>query len=392
MAPTAGPPQRILHVSPSFFPAHRYGGPIIALHELCRAQVAAGLDVKVLTSDAAGDGERLPGLGGRWTCAPGLPTFYARVALGEDIAPELAASLPALVRWADLIHVTGVWNVTSQLGVLGALLGRRPCVLWPNGALLPWAMGQGNRHKRLALRLLMPLLRRVSGWHATSDEEAAALRQLGIVGKRAVVRAIPNGVTVGQLGPPGPMPAGAPRVVVLGRIHPVKNLELAIESLAALRVQPGFEQATLALAGPESATEGYGESLRALARARGVEAAVTFPGLLTGEAKGRLLGEADVLWLCSHMESFGNVVAEALAAGTPVVAANTTPWRLLDELGCGRFVAPTPAAFVAATRELAAPGLRPLLAERCQAAAASRFAWPRIEAEVRALYRQVAGC
>ena len=75
------------------------------------------------------------------------------------------------------------------------------------------------------------------------------LDNLGIVGKDAVVRAIPNGVTVGQLGPPGPMPAGAPRVVVLGRIHPVKNLELAIESLAALRVQPGFEQATLALVG-----------------------------------------------------------------------------------------------------------------------------------------------
>ena len=50
------PPLRVLHVVPSFYPAHGYGGPVSALYELCLAQVAAGLDVRVLTSAASGPG------------------------------------------------------------------------------------------------------------------------------------------------------------------------------------------------------------------------------------------------------------------------------------------------------------------------------------------------
>lgn len=388
-------PGRILHVSPSFFPAHRYGGSVTTLYELCRAQLRAGLDVRVLTSDSAGPGERLPGVGGRWVHDHLVPTFYARVAFGEQLSPELACRLPELVRWADLVHVTGVWNATSQLGILASLAAGRPCVVWPCGALLPWALGQGSRHKRRVLRLLKPLLRRVSGWHATSEQEADALRQLGVVGKAAAVGVVPNGVTVGNLRAPALRPPGGPRLMTLGRIHPVKNLELAIESLAELRRDAAFAAATLTLAGPES-PDGYGAHLRQLARERGVERAVQLPGLVTGEAKERLLGEADVFWLPSHMESFGNVVAEALAAGTPVVAARTTPWQLLGELGVGRWVEPTPTAFAQATRELIDPKVWPearsLLAGRCQEVAAARFAWPAVEAGLRQLYRRAAEC
>ena len=39
-APTPpAPPLRVLHVVPSFYPAHGYGGPISALYELCLQQV-----------------------------------------------------------------------------------------------------------------------------------------------------------------------------------------------------------------------------------------------------------------------------------------------------------------------------------------------------------------
>ena len=45
---------RVLHVSPSFYPALMYGGPVMALYQLCLSQLAAGHLVTVLTSDAAG--------------------------------------------------------------------------------------------------------------------------------------------------------------------------------------------------------------------------------------------------------------------------------------------------------------------------------------------------
>ena len=110
-------PRRVLHVAPSFHPAHGYGGPIASLYALCLAQRAAGLDVRVLTSDAAGAGRRLPGLGGRWTEQFGVPTFYARRRLGEATAPELVPQLVRELGRCELVHVTALWNSTSVLAL-----------------------------------------------------------------------------------------------------------------------------------------------------------------------------------------------------------------------------------------------------------------------------------
>src|SRR5512144_1838241 len=45
---------RILHVVPSYLPAARYGGPIFAVHGLCRALAARGHHVEVFTTNVDG--------------------------------------------------------------------------------------------------------------------------------------------------------------------------------------------------------------------------------------------------------------------------------------------------------------------------------------------------
>src|SRR5947209_7263647 len=45
---------RILHVVPTYLPAVRYGGPIFAVHGLCRALVARGHEVDVVTTNING--------------------------------------------------------------------------------------------------------------------------------------------------------------------------------------------------------------------------------------------------------------------------------------------------------------------------------------------------
>ena len=45
---------RILHVIPSYLPAVRYGGPIFAVHGLCRALAARGHHVEVFTTNVDG--------------------------------------------------------------------------------------------------------------------------------------------------------------------------------------------------------------------------------------------------------------------------------------------------------------------------------------------------
>src|ERR1700680_1362004 len=61
---------RILHVVPTYLPATRYGGPIVAVHSLCRALAARGHAVEVFTTsidgplDTAGPHDRAGLLGG----------------------------------------------------------------------------------------------------------------------------------------------------------------------------------------------------------------------------------------------------------------------------------------------------------------------------------------
>ena len=48
-----------------------------------------------------------------------------------------------------------------------------------------------------------------------------------------------------------------------------------------------------------------------------------------------LLNNCDYFTLASEFESFGIVIAEALACGKPVVLSNKTPWKDLEINNCG---------------------------------------------------------
>lgn len=389
------PPLRVLHVVPSFYPAHGYGGPVSALYELCLAQVAAGLDVRVLTSAASGPGtsSRLTELSGRWVTQFGVKTFYAPVRLGEDLAPSLLWHVATQLRSTDLLHVSGLWSPTSLLGIgLGRLLGK-PTIVAPHGALMPWALdsGRGRTRKLQVLRALRPLLRRLAGWHVSSAAEAQGLAELvaqGHLPSPVPICQVEHGVRPSALSVTDVSEKTGPaRILVLGRVHPVKNLELALSSLAALRKER--PEVTLQIAGPATDRD-YVAKLQAQADSLGLKDAVQWLGLVGPAEKARLLAQGAVLWLCSHMESFGVVVIEALAAGTPVVAVTATPWSELPRQAVGHHVAPSPVAIAAATLRLLEQS--PTECEqqrlRCRRLVAERYTWPVLEARLRAFYLQ----
>ena len=159
---------------------------------------------------------------------------------------------------------------------------------------------------------------------ATEHERRLLDRVYGVPRER--VEVIPLGVDRERFRPraqPGARRAlgidpEAEVLLAVGRIEPLKGLDILIESLAQIT---GRERLRLLIVGGDDRAEREIARLRAVARAAGVEPLVRFVGAVPHEEIDVWYNAADVVVVPSFYESFGLVAAEALASGVPVVAS-----------------------------------------------------------------------
>lgn len=120
---------------------------------------------------------------------------------------------------------------------------------------------------------------------------------------------------------------GGPLVLFVGRIQPLKGVDIAVEALAQLSVS----DASLMIVGGASGREGEEEvsRIRALIARLGLENRVLFVEPQPHYALSTYYRAADVLVMPSRSESFGLVALEAAACGIPVVAAAVGGLRTL---------------------------------------------------------------
>ncbi len=175
-----------------------------------------------------------------------------------------------------------------------------------------------------------------------------------------------------------PVPAGAPVVLAMGRLHRNKGFDILIAAASRL------PQIHVAIAGdgPERV------ALQRLASHAGVAARVHFLGWRTDTAS--LLAACTVLACPSRSEPLGNVVLEAFSAGRPVVASMADGPRELIESGrTGVLVAGESAIALAAGIE----GIlqRPGQASAMALAGRARFEAVHAEAPVLARWRRFLG-
>ena len=157
------------------------------------------------------------------------------------------------------------------------------------------------------------------------------------------LRVVPPGVDLERFRPG--TAADGQEVLLLGAVEPWKRPDLALEAVAlAARELPELR---LTVAGEPVGAEGARllDELRRRAERPDLHGRVTFAGGL--HEPERALAAAACLLHCAEREPYGMVVAEALAAGVPVVAPDSCgPAELLDR-DCGRVYAPGDAAAAA---------------------------------------------
>jgi glycosyltransferase involved in cell wall biosynthesis len=375
---------RLLHVVPTYLPAWRHGGPILAVHGLCRALVERGHEVTVLTTDVHGNG-RLDVPLGKPVAIDGVEVWYFPVRWPRRLyrSPGLGRAARTVMKSFDLLHLHSVFLWPTSAAARLAERAGLPYLVSPRGMLVPDLIARRGRWRKRAWMLLAErrTLARAAALHATSELEAAEAGRLGL--PLPPVFVVPNGVEI----PPGS--AGAPResfLLFLGRVSWKKGLDRLIPALAQL---PGVE---LKIAGNDE--EGLRPELERLAAESGVAGRIAFLGPVAGEEKASLLRRAAVLVLPSRSENFGNVVLEAMAAGCPVaVTPEVGLAATVRETGSGIVVdvADGDARLGEALRDLLADApRREDMGRRGACAAAESFGWPAVAREMENLYRRLA--
>jgi glycosyltransferase involved in cell wall biosynthesis len=135
-------------------------------------------------------------------------------------------------------------------------------------------------------------------------------------------------------------------VMCLGRLHPIKRLDLLAQAFATVRQHR--PRARLVIAGPDEG--GYHRRVEPLFAP--VADATRWLGAVDAETAGALFSASRMLVQCSDSESFGMSVAEALAAGLPVVVTDRTPWSQVASLGLGCSVEHEPSAIARAILQI----------------------------------------
>ncbi len=276
----------------------------------------------------------------------------------------------------DVLHVHE--PASPSLGLLACWAAIGPIVATFHASM------ERSRAMTAAYGILQTALEKVSARIAVSERARETLVEH--LGGDAIL--IPNGVRVsafagGRLLPGWPGDGGA--LGFLGRIdEPRKGLDVLLDALPAIADKhPGVR---LLVAGPGDVDEVRSEIPRS------VRDRVHFLGLVSDADKAAMLRSVDVYVAPNTgRESFGIILLEAMAAGTPVLASDIEAFDDVLERGrAGRLFRVGDSADLAehAVRLLADPAERGALSQTGSSVVA-QYDWADVAARVLAVYETV---
>lgn len=298
---------RILHVSPSF--ARTDGGPSEGLRGMLPELRKMGMDVSLFATDkglTADDADV--------SLDPRTKIFHQVALSSWSFAPSMILELTRVASSFDLVHIHSFPSFPSSIAMIAARRAGTPYVIQPHGSLDTYHWNQ-RRLKKVAYRQTIDGygIRGLSGVIFSSKREVEQ-GQLILGGTRSFM--VPQAVS-SDVFAAGPRTdhESSHEILFLGRVTEKKRVDIAIRAIADSRLRD--YNLNLTIAGPLDDRLAYDPVN--LARELGVADRIRFTGQVDAQKRRELLRGATVFVLPSEDESFGIAVAEAMAAGCPVL-------------------------------------------------------------------------
>lgn len=318
----------ILHVIPSL--DQRDGGILRVVLNLSADSRRKGIHSEIIgLGDIAITDNPVP-LELMHTVPQTFPTAYG---YSSALRPWLRQNLPRF----DGLVLHGMWQYPEWAAARECVRAKVPYVCFPHGMLDRWPVRGQGRLKEIKKSLYWHLReqwiynRSADVYFTTAREKRAAEETFKLPPRGRVV--IPCGIRTdaGSVDRPANanllQPAGRRVALFLGRVHPKKNVGLAIRAWKIAGLPDDWH---LIIAG--SGDIGYIESLQRMCREFHLERNVHFVGHVAADDKSYLLGRADWFLLPSLQENFGVAVLEAIQARCAVVIS--------DQVYIGEFLRP----------------------------------------------------
>lgn len=297
-----------------------------------------------------------------------------------SVGPGLEAAMRRAVAGVDVVHAQGL--VGSRLARKAVVTSDAPVTV---GTFHTYVESDNYLPYRIFLDPLNRLLARLDRRIAVSQACVDSLQPY-FPGRYDV---IPNGVDCRRFRPLAagePAPDGPPRILFVGRLEPRNALA---DLLRAASLLAAWGRDFIIQVAGDGPTRGVNERL---ARKLGIADRIEWLGMIHDDLPRRYR-EATVFAAPCTLASFGVILVEALASGTPVVCADNVGFRQVIRDGApGRF-APMrdPDGLAEGIASLLDDAvLRAEWAERGRRLAQERYDWPGVAQAVVDVYRDVA--
>ena len=324
---------KILHITPSL--SNAWGGPTRVIKGLTESLNKKGVTNTILTTSGYRVGNVQDNdLQSHIRVFPTQPLST----LWTGYSKDLKKSLPEEVRSHDVVHIHELWHFPHFAAYLSARQENKPYCISVHGHLSPWALNHKKLRKQIYMNLFQSrTIERASVLHAVTQEEINNIHDLGITNE---TRLIPNGISTSKhydsvsgsdFINSYPNLSGKTILLFLGRIHPVKGLDLLSEALKEIvQTNPNVH---LVIAGPDE--NGYKKHIIDILKRNGISKNCTFTGMLSDIEKTAALKASNILVLPSYSEVMGISTLEGMEAGLPVVITEGCQFPEIERNGAG---------------------------------------------------------